>query len=159
MDLGRLNELLNFTDSEGKVITLFDGKMTLSQAVVGVVAIVGVLLIMKMVKKAFKWALIVAVACVMLVHYNVASPQQLRDVAGQIAEKGVDTYRSFANASQNVKIQGGSVYLRLDDNNWVNVTDISSIIGGGEKDMTVVVGGQTYTISDDIAQDLLNSLK
>lgn len=156
--MDKLQELLNFTNAEGEVITVFDGKMTLSQLVVIILTLAVVIFALKVFKKAVKWTVIAVALCVCLVHYNIASPEQIRDVATQVASVGVGSFQAIADSSKNIRIEGGSIEINLNDN-WVDISEISSIVGGESGKATVVVGDQSYVVDDTAIIKLIKSFK
>lgn len=152
-----LQELLNITNAEGEVITLFDGKITLGQAIAVVITIAVVLLVMKLVKKTMKLVLTVAVVCACLVYFNIASPDQIKDAASQVASAGIASYQTIADSSKNVRIEGGAIQINVGDNTWVDVTEVTSIVGGDSGKATISVGGQSYVVEDSAVIQLIKS--
>lgn len=151
-----MQDLLNLTNANGEVITLFDGKMTLSQALAIVVTIAAVLLVMKLVKKTLKLVFTVVAVCICLVYFNIASPSQIKDVASQVASMGVASYQTIANSSKDIRIEGSSIQVNIADN-WVDISDITSIVGGDSGKATVVVNGQSFVVEDTAVISLLKS--
>ena len=154
----QLQRLLNFTNENGEVITLFDGKVTLSQLVVCIIGLLVVGFALKVLKGIFRTIMEIVAICVVLIHYGIASPTQLADIAGQIKDKGIESYQSFASMSDNIKIEDSDVQIKLNDN-WVSVSDITSFIQGDNGVVTVVVDDETITIEDEAVLSLLNTFK
>lgn len=154
----KLQQIMNITNADGEVITFFDGKVTLSQLLVGIAVLAVVLFAIKVIKGVFKTIIIIASICIGLVHYNIASPTQIKDVASQIASNGVTAYQTFANASENIKIDGSDIQVKVGDN-WFSISDVTSIVQGTDGVATVTVDGETYTTEDNNIIELLNSFK
>lgn len=156
----RLQQLLNFTDANGQVITVLNGRFTLGQVLMFAIALLAICLIWKFVKGVIKAVVIVAVVCVVLVYTGVTSPTQLKDIGSQIAEAGIDSYKAVANASEHVKIQGGKLTVLMDDDDtWYDVTEIDSIIKGEDDVMTVIINGKPHITSDTAVISLLDTFK
>lgn len=151
-----MQDLLNLTNANGEVITLFDGKVTLSQAIAVIITIAVVLFVLKVVKKTMKLVFTVAAVCACLVYFNIASPSQIRDAATQVAKAGVESYQAIADSSKNVRIEDGSIQVNISDN-WVDISEITSIVGGESGKATVIVAGQSYVVEDSAVIQLLKS--
>jgi hypothetical protein len=153
-----IKSLLNFSSSDGTVITFFDGKVTLSQLIMGIIIIAVILFVLKVIKGIMKTVIIFIAICVGLVHYGLASPTQIKDVTTQIANNGIKTYQTFANASENIKIQGKDIKLKIGDN-WVSIADVSSFIKTEDGVATVVVDGENVLVDDSNIISLLETFK
>lgn len=151
-----MQDLLNFTNANGEVITLFDGKMTLSQAVAIVMTIAVVLFAIKVLKKTIRLVVCVCAVCACLVHFNIASPAQIRDAATQVAQAGVASYQAIADSSKSIRLEGKSIQIIVGDK-WVDVSDITSIVGGESGKATVVVDGESYVVEDTAVIKLIKS--
>lgn len=151
-----MQDILNLTNANGEVITLFDGKVTLSQALAVVITIAIVFFVMKVVKKTLKLVFTVAAICACLVYFNIASPAQIKDAATQIASAGVESYKTIVDSSKNIRMEGGGIQVNIADN-WVDISDITSIVGGDSGKATVVVNGQSYVVEDTVVIQLLKS--
>lgn len=149
-----MQDLFNFTDANGEVIMLFDGKMTLSQLVVIIIAIAVVLIALKVIKTAMRAVVCVVAVCFCLVYFNIASPDQLKDVAGQIASAGVSGYQTVIDSSQNIKWEDNSIKVNV-EGKWINASDIESIVGGDSGKATIVANGNTYVVDDSAVIQLL----
>lgn len=158
--LSDLMSVFNFTDAEGKVITVMDGRFTLGQVVIGGIAIIAVLMVLKAIKSAVKYAVIIGVACFALVYFGVASPQQLTDIAAQIRDTGIEQYQRFSQASENIKIEGGKIYIKLSDGTWLDATDVNAMVKGGVSgEFTIMSNGESYTMFDSDVFEMLESFK
>lgn len=155
--MDKLKEWLNFTGADGKVVTYFGGRVTRSQLLAIVLCIVAVLVVLKVLKGIIKTVVVAGVVCVALVHFGIASPQQLKDVALQIQEKGVQAYNALADASENIKLDGSSIMVKI-DGKWVDVTDISSIIPTS-MGASVNVNGEDVAVADEVVVELLDSFR
>lgn len=151
-----MQDILNLTNANGEVITLFDGKVTLSQALAVVITIAIVFFVMKVVRKTLKLVFTVAAICACLVYFNIASPAQIKDAATQIASVGVESYKTIVDSSKNIRMEGGGIQVNIADN-WVDISDITSIVGGDSGKATVVVNGQSYVVEDTVVIQLLKS--
>lgn len=151
-----MQDLLNFTNAEGEVITLFDGKLTLSQAIGILAALAVIIFAFKVLKAAARTTVCVIAVCACLIHFNLASPTQIKDVATQVAQAGISGYQSAVDSSKNIRWENNTIQINLDDN-WVNVSDIESIIGGESGKATVVAGGVSYVVDDSAVIKLLKT--
>lgn len=151
-----MQDLFNFTNADGEVIMLFDGKITLSQFLMIIAAIAVVLFAIKVLKAAARVVVCVIAVCVCLVHFQIASPDQIKDAATQIAQAGMAGYQTVINSSQNIRWEEGTLQVNIADN-WVKVSDIDSIVGGDENMATVVIGGETYVVEDTAIIKLLKT--
>lgn len=156
--MDKLQQLANFCTKNGEAITFFDGKVTLSQVIMVVAALIVVSFAIKLLKGALKTIVVIGAICFALVYYGVASPTQLKDAAEVIAQQGVQAYEKLADASENIKIQGNSVKVRI-DGSWVDVADVSSIIKTADGVATVIVDGTSHVVDDSGVISLLNSFK
>lgn len=154
----KLQQLLNIKNSNGEVITFFDGKLTLSQLLFIVVAIIVVIAIIKFLKGVVRTVLAVVAICVALVNYGIASPTQIKDAASIISQKGISTYEKLASASENIKVEGSDVQIKLRDS-WVNISDVTSFVSTGKNTATINVGDESYVVDDSNIISLLKTFK
>lgn len=154
----KLQQILNIKNSDGEVITFFDGKITLSQLIFIVVAIIAVVAIIKLLKGVVRTVLAVVAICIALVNYGIASPTQIKDAASVISQKGIATYEKLASASENIKVEGSDVQIKLGDN-WVNISDVTSFVSTGKDTATVNVDGESYAVDDSSIISLLKTFK
>jgi hypothetical protein len=152
----KIQQLLNLKNSDGTVITLFDGKITLSQLIIMIVAIMAVGIVLKLLKGVIKIVLSVGIACVLLVQADIVSPTQLKDVSSQIANAGVETYKTVAAKSSNIKIKDSTIMLNLNDK-WIDIKDIDSVIQSGKNKLTIIVDGMSYLTDDSEVVNLVKS--
>ena len=157
--MDKLQQILNFTDADDKVITLFDGAITLSQLVMILLCIVAVIVLFKLLKGLFKVAIIAVTVIFFVVQLGIASPTQLKDVANVIEEKGVEAYNSLVSASENIRVTEDNTIEVCIDDAWVNIEDIKSIISGAEDKLTVIIDGVSHVIEDENIQKLLEQFK
>lgn len=157
--MSKLEALLNFTNSEGEVITFFGGKITLSQLLVIIGAILVIILVFKFLKGIVKTILSIGIVCYALVYFGIASPQQLKDVSSQIVDKGESFYESFIEASSNIKYEDDKLLVRTDGDTWIDVSDIKSFVTGKEGVVTIQTSNGAYTISDSEVIRLLETFK
>lgn len=157
--MSKLEALLNFTNSEGEVITFFGGKITLSQLLVIIGAILVIILVFKFLKGIVKTILAIGIVCYALVYFGIASPQQLKDVSSQIVDKGESFYESFIEASSNIKYEDDKLLVRTDGDAWIDVSDIKSFVTGKEGVVTIQTSNGAYTISDSEVIRLLETFK
>lgn len=156
--MDKIKDILNFSGENGEVKTFFGGKVTLSQLIMIIVAIVVIIVLFKFVKGIFKTIGTIAMICIALVHFGLASPEQLKDVGSQITQNGIAKYQTFANLSENVKIEGNTVKINA-GGTWVDVSQIQSMISTNGDSYSITVNGQSYVIADEQAIKLLESFK
>ena len=154
----KLQQILNIKNSDGEVITFFDGKITLSQLIFIIVAIIAVVAIIKLLKGVVRTVLAVVAICVALVNYGIASPTQIKDTASVISQKGIATYEKLASASENIKVEGSDVQIKLGDN-WINISDVTSFVSTGKDTATINVDGESYAVDDSSIISLLKTFK
>lgn len=154
----KLQQLLNIKNSNGEVITFFDGKLTLSQLLFIVVAIIVVIAIIKFLKGVVRTVLAVVAICVALINYGIASPTQVKDAASVISQKGIATYEKMASVSENIKIDGSNIKIKLGDN-WFNISEVTSFVSTGKDTATVNVNGESFAVEDSDIISLLKTFK
>lgn len=154
----KLQQLLNIKNSNGEVITFFDGKLTLSQLLFIVVAIIAVIAIIKFLKGVVRTILAIVAICIALVNYGIASPTQIKDAASVISQKGIATYEKMASASENIKIDDSNIKIKLGDN-WFNISDVTSFVSTGKDKATVNVNGESFAVEDSDIISLLKTFK
>ena len=136
-----------------KDILLFDGKMTLEQLIIILVAAIVVGLIIKFVKGTIRMILTVITICVCLVRFSIVTPKQLADAGLAVKKNGVEYYRSFANSSSNIRISGSSLQIRA-NNEWYSVNDVTAINGN-----SIIVKGESVPVDDENILRLLETFK
>lgn len=117
-----------------------------SQIVVGVIGVVALILVLSLMKKAIKWVIGVAVLLICGVWIGVLSPQQAIDTVTAIKDRGMATYQRLADASQNIKIQGESISIRINDT-WFDLNAVNSFKVDGDT-VKVEIGGNSYSVTD-----------
>lgn len=152
-----LQKILNFaSSSNGEVKTYFNGRVTQSQLIVGIICLVAILFVLAFVKRLVKILCIVGITCVCLVYFGLASPAQISDVASQVSKTGISYYQKIASASENVKITDNSIAVKINDN-WVNVEDIQGVVSGADNVTTVILNGESYTTDDKNVIEVLRT--
>jgi hypothetical protein len=154
----KLQQLLNFSSSDGEVITFFDGKVTLSQLVMAIVVILIIGFAIKVLKGVVRTVIIIVSICIGLVHYGIASPTQIKDAASVVAEKGIGAYKTVASASENIRISGTKLEVKLGDN-WFDVSDVTSYVQSSDSSITVYADGNSYIVDDISVINLLKTFK
>lgn len=154
----KLQQLLNFTDSNGEVITVFGGKMTLGQALMIAIVITGVVLALKLAKGVIRFVITGVLVCYCLVSFNIMSPDQLKDIAETVKSKGTKYYQTFAKESDNIKIDGTDIKVKL-KKDWVSVSDIESIVSGKKGTLTVKTKNKKYVTDDSVVISLIKTFK
>lgn len=154
----KLQQLLNIKNANGEVITFFNGKVTLSQLVFIILAVIVVALVIKFLKGVVRTVITIIAICVALVNYGIASPTQIKDAASVISQKGIATYEKMASASENIKLNGNNIEIKLGDK-WINVSDVTSFISTGDGVATVNVDGESYSVEDSNIISLLKTFK
>ncbi len=153
----KLQQSLNFTNSEGEVITFFDGKLTISQAILILIAIVAVLIVLKCIKGIVKAVIVGGIAVFVCINMGILSPTQVRDIGEQIYAKGVSAYESIAEASENIKIEDSTIKIQLNDK-WYDVKDVKSFVPTDEG-ISIKIGDDTIAIKDGKIVELIKSFK
>lgn len=157
--MSKLEALLNFTNSDGEVITFFEGRLTLSQLLVIIGAIIAIILVFSFIKGIVKTIITIVIVCYALVYFGIASPQQLKDVSSQIIDKGASFYESFVEASSNIKYENDKLLIKVDEDTWIDVSDIKSFVAGKEGVVTIQTSNGAYAISDSEIIKLLETFK
>ena len=155
--MDKIQSFLNAANEKGEVITFFDGKVTLSQLVIVVIAILAVGLVLKLVKGVLKTGLTIGIALFALVYFGFASPDQLKDVADQIAKQGAAVYEQYQEASEYIKYEGDTLYVSPDKTTWIDVSTIKSVVKGNNKSISVVTPDGTYAFTDSKVIELISS--
>lgn len=155
--MDKIQSFLNAANEKGEVITFFDGKITLSQLVVVVIAILAVGLVLKLVKGVLKTGLTIGITLFALVYFGFASPDQLKDVADQIAKQGAAVYEQYQEASEYIKYEGDKLYVSPDKTTWIDVSTIKSVVKGNNKSISVVTPDGTYAFTDSKVIELISS--
>lgn len=155
--MSEIQSFLNTANEKGEVITFFDGKVTLNQLVVLIIAVIAVSLVISFIKGVLKTCLTIGIAVFALVYFGFASPDQLKDVADQIAKQGAAVYEQYQEASEYIKYEGNKLYISTDKNTWIDVSTIKSVIKGNNKSISVVTPDGTYAFTDSKVIELINS--
>lgn len=155
--MDKLKEILVFNDAAGNPITVFGGKFTLSQVVAVLICIIAVSFILKKLKGIIKAVLSVVIIAVAAIYFGIATPEQIKSIADKVAEVGVETYQKFAEVSENIKVEEGSIKICVGEQ-WVDVKDIASTVTDNEGKMSITVDGKDLIVDDEKVTELLNSL-
>lgn len=155
--MSEIQSFLNTANEKGEVITFFDGKVTLSQLVVLIIAVIAVSLVISLIKGVLKVCLTIGIAAFALVYFGFASPDQLKDVADQIAKQGAAVYEQYQEASEYIKYEGNKLYISTDKNTWIDVSVIQSVVKGANNSISVVTPDGTYVFTDSKVIELINS--
>ena len=155
--MDKIQSFLNVANEKGEVITFFDGKITLSQLVITLIALLAVCLVLKFIKGIVKTVVAIGIACFALVYFGLASPDQLKDVASQIASQGAAVYEQYQAASEYIKYEGGTLYVSPDKQTWLDVTAIKSVVKGNDETMSIVTDDGTYALTDNKAIEMIKT--
>lgn len=155
--MNKVQQFLNFSNSDGEVKTFFGGRLTLSQLICIILAVVIVIVVFKLLKGVLRIALTVTTLIIFLLQFGLASPTQLGDITKVIAEEGISAYNTYAKNSDNIKLQNNKIMVRLNDN-WYSVNDIDSIISTGDDSISITINGKSYATRDKTMIKLLNVL-
>lgn len=131
--------------------------MATSQIVVIIVAIIGILLVLGLAKKTMKIILTLVILVFGGISVGILSPKQVIDTAQVIKDKGIETYEKFASASDNIKVSGDSLMVRMGDT-WVDLNAINNFDINGNT-VSVNVGGNTYQVTDEAVAKLFQTFK
>lgn len=151
----KLQGLLNFANSDGEVKTYFDGRITQTQLIVIILAVIALIILRKVLKGIVRTLIMVGVACFALVYFGVASPTQIKDTAKTIQDKGIATYQTMAKSSDNIQVKGKDVQIKV-GNEWYSVSDIKSVVNVGAT-LSIRVGDKTVAIDDKQVIDLIKT--
>ena len=152
--MDKLGKLINFTNEEGEVITLLDGKITLSQVLIIIVGIIVCALCVKLIKGICKYGIIFGLVCLVLIELNITSPTDLGNLANIIKESGIEAYQSYVEQSENLKIEDDKLMVLVKDK-WIDITDIDTMVDSVEG-KTIVVDGESFVIADKTVNALLD---
>lgn len=155
--MNKVQQFLNFSNSDGEVKTFFGGRLTLSQLIFIILAVVIVIVVLKLLKGLLRIALTVTTLIIFLLQFGLASPTQLGDITKVIAEEGISAYNTYAKNSDNIKLQNNKIMVRLNDN-WYSVNDIDSIVSTGDDSISITINGKSYATRDKTMIKLLNVL-
>lgn len=155
--MDKIQQFLNFSNSDGEVKTFFGGRLTLSQLIFIILAVVVVIVVLKLLKGVLRIALTVTTLIIFLLQFGLASPTQLGDITKVIAEEGISAYNTYAKNSDNIKLQNNKIMVRLNDN-WYSVNDIDSIVSTGDDSISITINGKSYATRDKTMIKLLNVL-
>lgn len=155
--MDKIQQFLNFSNSDGEVKTFFGGRLTLSQLICIILAVVIVIVVFKLLKGVLRIALTVTTLIIFLLQFGLASPTQLGDITKVIAEEGISAYNTYAKNSDNIKLQNNKIMVRLNDN-WYSVNDIDSIVSTGDDSISITINGKSYATKDKTMIKLLNVL-
>lgn len=133
--------------------------MSKEQMIMILVVVVVVLLCLKLIKGLLKWCIIAGAVCIGLVYFNIATPKQIQDIAGQIADKGVESYQKIADASNNIRIKDNKLQIKIDAEKWVSIDKLGKIVSNKQKELVVTYKGKEYIITDKNVKKLLESFQ
>lgn len=131
--------------------------ITSSQIAVIVIGIIALILVLSLVKKAVKWVISTVILLVFGVWVGLLSPQQAIDTATAIKDKGIATYQRLADASQNIKVDGENISVRIKDT-WFDLNAVNSYNIDGNS-VKLSVGGNSYTVTDENIVRLFKTLE
>lgn len=131
--------------------------ITSSQIAVIVIGIIALILVLSLVKKAVKWVISTVILLVFGVWVGLLSPQQAIDTATAIKGKGIATYQRLADASQNIKVDGENISVRIKDT-WFDLNAVNSYNIDGNS-VKLSVGGNSYTVTDENIVRLFKTLE
>ena len=137
---------------------IFDGRMTVGQLLAIVAGVVLVLLLLKILKKTFRWVAIVAAFIWFTVSYGLLSPEQLEDVGAKIYENGIGSYQKFADASSHIELAHDKVRILLGDT-WYDVGDLKSWVKSANGVVDILTPDGSVSIEDETVVRLLESFK
>lgn len=138
--------------------TLLDGKITVQQLLIVILVAIIAILVIKFIKGIISTLVVIGVVIVALMYQGVISPVQVKDVSKKLAAQGITAYQKYADESDDVKIVDDDIQVKV-GNTWVSVNEIDSVVSNiGSASMSVSVNGQTYTLDDDKAVEMLKDL-
>ena len=156
--MDNLSNLLNFTNEDGTVKTFFDGRVTASQLVAIILAIIAVVVVMKILKGIVRTAITVGVIVVALVHFGICQPAQVKDATTLIAQQGIQTYQKYADSSDNIQVDAQNKDIKIKvGNQWVSTNDIQSIVTG-DATVSITVNDTTISVDDKQVVEMLKTM-
>ena len=153
-----MDSLINIRDANGEVITILDGRFTLGQAIMLLLAVIVLFMVFHITRKAIHTAIVGCFVVCFLYFVGKASPAQLQGVADQIKSTGVKAYESVVASSDNLAIVDGSIRVKL-GGEWHDISDITSYVKGSDGSITVNIGGKKFVLNDDMVGGLLEAFK
>lgn len=156
--LEQLTNLTNLTNAEGEVITLFNGKITLSQFLVIICGLLAVLIVIKVLKKTMRMIMIAIIAYFSFIYLGAASPTYLYSTAENIQKEGISSFAKIVESSDRLKIEDQSILVQVEEDIWLDVTEIDSMMNS-KNGITIISNGESYVINDQTIINLLNELK
>lgn len=150
---------MDFVDASGKVMTLFNGSVTVEQVVLAVLGILALVLVLKFVKTIIKVFLAVAICVFTIIAFSNNSPVDINNITDTIKQTGLEYYEKFAETSENIDIDLDldKIKLKLEDT-WVELSDSISVIKS-EDSITLIIDGKSYKVDDTSVIELLESFK
>lgn len=154
----KLQQSLNFTNSEGEVITFFDGKVTISQVLMFLIVLVAVVLVLKFIKGIVKTIIVVGLAVYLCIYFGIVSPTQVKDIGNQLLADGKAAYEKIVKASDNLKFENGedgnfTIKIRV-EGEWHDISDIKSFVNTKDG-LSVKIGDDTIAIKDKDVVELI----
>lgn len=149
---------LTITNSNGEVITLFDGKITLGQLIAVIVALITLIVVFRALRGATRLLLSFAVIMLVALYFNLVSPTQIANVTDKMQEIGSGVLQQFANTSDKIRISDKDVQLNL-GGTWVSLSDIDNFVISDSGVVTINFNGETLSSDDSDIVGLLKLFK
>lgn len=137
------------------IVTFINGKITLRQIIVLVIAFIVILAVTKFLKGIIRTAATVIILCGAMGYYGVTAPVTLQNSSSLINGNGTETYQTIAKASDSIKFKNNTISVRIQDK-WYSLDDITSVISYGD-DIAVNVNGKVLQVDSPAVADLINS--
>ena len=154
----RLQALAYMVISTGSVKTFFGGQVTLLQLMqVGFMGLTLVILF-KSAKSVVKTVVLLGCVAFLCFTYYATKPNALVNTVAVVSEHKEELDK-LAELSKNIKIDGDSVSIKVQDGTWISTDDIKSFILVGEDKVSINVGGQDIAIADKELIELLKLYK
>jgi len=151
-----MESIINIRDANGEVITVMDGRFTLGQVIMAALAFIVLIMAFHITKKALHTAFVGCLLAVMLFYVGKATPEQIQGVADQIKAQGTKAYEAIVEKSDNLKIEDGSICIKLGDD-WHDISEITSFVKGSDGSITISLGKQKFVLNDNMVGGLLEA--
>ena len=148
-----LNSFLNIRNGEDGVITLFGGRITLTQLLLGIACLAAIIVAVKFLKKV--WRLLMLVLAVISGGNSLAmTPVHLAaNCLSGISEAKLE---SLAEDNEDIRYNESEVSFRVNDT-WIDLSDISSVVKLKDGSVSVHVNDTDYRIENKDAADLIKT--
>ena len=125
--------------------------------IVTVIALAGI--IWRLLKGSLRIILVVGVLVFGSIQFGICTPDDFKNIAEKIQEVGLDSFATFAENSDNIKIENEQLYICVKDE-WINLSNIKSIVKDATEQLSITLeDGTTYSIDDLNIIEMFESLQ